>query len=113
MSWRYDLVLQDPGFVFGVGFLGYLTPAPVVNAEPGTVPFAISFDQTGNLVIAEAGTNSLATFSLNHDGTITLLHAVPTGQAATCRVAAVGLFYAFNAGSPSVTGASSHAQAAN
>ena len=91
--------------VFGVGFLGYLTPAPVVNTEPGTVPFAISFDQAGNLVIAEAGTNSLATFSLNHDGTITLLHAAPTGQAATCWVAPAGsLFYASNAGSASVTG---------
>ena len=91
--------------VFAVGFLGYLSPAPIVNAEPDTVPFAISFDQAGNLVIAEAGTNSLATFALNHDGTVTLLHRAATGQAATCWVAAVGsLFYASNAGSPSVTG---------
>jgi 6-phosphogluconolactonase (cycloisomerase 2 family) len=91
--------------VFNVGFLGYLWPAPVVNAEPGTVPFAISFDHSGNLVIAEAGTNSLATFALNHDGTVTLLHSVATGQAATCWVAAAGsFFYASNAGSGSVTG---------
>ena len=91
--------------VFAVGFLGYLSANPVVNAEPGTVPFAIDFDQAGNLVIAEAGTNSLATFSLAHNGTVTLLHAVPTGQAATCWVTGTGsLFYASNAGSPSVTG---------
>ena len=62
--------------VFNVGLLGYLSTSPVVNAEPGTVPFAISFDRAGNLVIAEAGTNSLATFALNHDGTVTLLHSV-------------------------------------
>ena len=91
--------------VYSVGFLGYLWPNPVVNAEPGTVPFAISFDRAGNLVIAEAGTNSLATFALNHDGTVTSLHSVATGQAATCWVAAAGsFFYVSNAGSASVTG---------
>jgi len=91
--------------VFGVGFLGYLTPSPVVNAESGTVPFAISFDRSGSLVIAEAGTNALATFKLNHDRTITQIDSVPTGQAATCWVvAADGLFYASNAGSASLSG---------
>ena len=91
--------------VFSVGFLGYLWPNPVVNAQPGTVPFAISFDHAGNLLIAEAGTNSLATFALHSDGTITLLHSVATGQAATCWVAATGsFFYASNAGSGSVSG---------
>jgi 6-phosphogluconolactonase (cycloisomerase 2 family) len=91
--------------VFSVGFLGYLWPNPVVNSEPGTVPFAISFDHSGNLVIAEAGTNSLATFALHGDGTVTLLQSVATGQAATCWVAATGsFFYASNAGSGSVTG---------
>ncbi len=91
--------------VFGVGFLGYLSAGPVVNSEPGTVPFAISFDRAGFLVVAEAGTNSLATFKLNRDRTITQVASVPTGQAATCWVAAVdGLFYASNAGSASVSG---------
>ena len=56
-------------------------------------------------MIAEAGTNSLATFALNHDGTVTLLHSVATGQAATCWVASAGsFFYASNAGSASLTG---------
>ncbi len=91
--------------VFGVGPFGLLSAKPVVNSEPGTVPFAISFDRAGHLVIAEAGTNALATFTLNRDRTITQLASVPTGQAATCWVASVdGLFYASNAGSPSVTG---------
>jgi 6-phosphogluconolactonase (cycloisomerase 2 family) len=74
--------------------------APVVNAEPGTVPFAVTFDPSGDLVVAEAGTNALATYSLGSDGTVSLLHRVATGQAATCWVAAVGSFlYASNAGS--------------
>ena len=58
--------------VFGVGFGGRLSTAPAVNAEPGTVPFAISFDQFGHVVIAEAGTNALATFSpAAANGTVT------------------------------------------
>jgi hypothetical protein len=86
--------------VFRVGRLGYLADAPVVNPEPGTVPFAVSFDRSGNLVVAEAGTDALATFGLNANGTVSPLDAVATGQAATCWVAAAGqYFYASNAGS--------------
>src|SRR5580700_3930024 len=73
--------------VFGVGPDGRLSAAPVVNSEPGTVPFAISFDQAGHLVIAEAGTNALATFALHRDGSVAALSQVGTGQAATCWVA--------------------------
>jgi 6-phosphogluconolactonase (cycloisomerase 2 family) len=73
--------------VFDVGFAGYLSAAPVVNSEPGTVPFAITFDSYGHLVIAEAGTNALATFTISGHGTLSQLDAVGTGQAATCWVA--------------------------
>ncbi|MGA3147482.1 MAG: hypothetical protein ABSF33_08395 [Acidimicrobiales bacterium] len=91
--------------VFGVGFRGYLSPHPVVNAEPGTVPFAVTFDGAGHLVVAEAGTNALATFDLLSDGTVGLLDAVPTGKMATCWIAqAQGYLYASNAGSGSVSG---------
>jgi 6-phosphogluconolactonase (cycloisomerase 2 family) len=86
--------------VFRFGRAGYLSFAPVVNVVPGAVPFAVSFDHAGNLVVAEAGTNALATFSLNSDGTVSPLDTVATGQAATCWVAAAGsFFYASNAGS--------------
>ncbi len=90
--------------VFGVGRFGLLSPSPVVNPEPGAVPFAISFDGAGHLVIAEAGTNALATFSLNPSGTVSPISAVGTGAAATCWVAqAQGYFYASNAGSANVS----------
>ena len=91
--------------VFSVGFFGLLSHSPVVNAESGTVPFAITFDSAGHLVVANAGNNSLATFTLNRDGTVTLIDSVGTGQAATCWVApAQGYLYASNAGSASVSG---------
>jgi DNA-binding beta-propeller fold protein YncE len=91
--------------VFKVHHGGWLSSAPVVNAEPGTVPFAITFDQRGDLAIANAGTNSLSTFRLKWDGTVTSLDTVLTGQAATCWVApARGFLFASNAGSPSESG---------
>jgi len=90
--------------VFAVRPDGGLSARPVVNSEPGTVPFAITFDRAGHLVIAEAGTNALATFRLDGDGTVTLLDAVGTGEAATCWVApGHGLLFASNAGGPAVS----------
>ena len=84
--------------VFRVFGFGQLSPTPVVNSEPGTVPFAVTFDHEGNLVVAEAA-GALASFRLNGDGTVALLDSVATDQAATCWVAAAGSwFYASNAG---------------
>ena len=55
--------------------------------------------------MAEAGTNALAAFTLNPDGTVTLIDAVPSGQPATCWVAfAQGYFFASNAGGPTESG---------
>jgi hypothetical protein len=55
-------------------------------------------------VVAEAGTNALATFQLNSNGTVTAVDTVDTGQMATCWVApARGFFFASNAGSASVS----------
>ena len=86
--------------VFGVRPLGRLPRRPVVNSLPGEVPFAVTFDARGRLLVAEAGTNALASFTLNADGTVTKLDAVGTGQAATCWVVgAGGFFYTSNAGS--------------
>jgi len=94
--------------VFGVRAGGRLSAQPVVNSEPGTVPFAITFDPAGHLVIADAGTNALSTFALSPDGTVTLLDAVGTGQSATCWVVPDGgLLFASNAGSATISGYSS------
>jgi DNA-binding beta-propeller fold protein YncE len=91
--------------VFGIRSDGNLSSSPVVNSEPGTIPFGITFDQAGHLVVAETGPNALATFALSPDGTVTLIDAVATGQAATCWVApAGGLLFASNAGSATLSG---------
>ena len=91
--------------VFNVGAGGWLSQSPVVNAEPGTVPFGIAYDTSGDLVIAEAGPDALETFSVASDGTVTAIDMLNNAQAATCWVAAAGPFlYAGNAGSASETG---------
>jgi len=91
--------------VFGVGYFGYLSPTPVVNAEPGQVPFGVTFDPAGSLVVANAGSDSLGTYRLNRNGTVTAIDVVPTSQTATCWVAPAGrFFYASNAGSATVSG---------
>jgi 6-phosphogluconolactonase (cycloisomerase 2 family) len=90
--------------VFEVGPFGYLSPAPVVNAEPGAVPFAVNFDTAGHLVVADAGTNAVSTFGLTPNGILNPIDTVATGQSATCWVAtAQGAFFASNAGSASVS----------
>jgi WD40 repeat protein len=89
--------------IFQVRGFGQLSPTPVVNSEPGTVPFGVSFDQSGNLVVSEAA-GFVASFSLNANGTVTQLDSVATAQAATCWVASDGsLFFASNAGSASLS----------
>lgn len=68
------------------------------------MPFAAAFDRTGNLAVAEAGPNAVATFDLHRNGTITGLYTAATGQAATCWIVyANGTFYASNAGSGTVS----------
>ncbi len=84
---------------------GRLSAAPVVNPEPGTVPFAVAFDTAGHVLVAEAGPNAVASFALSRTGTLTQIDSVATGQAATCWIAPAGrFFYASNAGSGSVSG---------
>ena len=63
--------------VFQVFGTGQLSAAPVVNSEPGAIPFAVVFDPSGNLVVAETGIGALVTFSLSAQGVVTELDAVP------------------------------------
>jgi hypothetical protein len=90
--------------VFRTGPFGYLSPSPVVNSEPGAVPFAVNFDAVGHLVVADAGSNALSTFTVTPNGVVSPIATVATGQSATCWVAqAQGVFFASNAGSASVS----------
>jgi 6-phosphogluconolactonase (cycloisomerase 2 family) len=91
--------------VFGVHPGGRLSARPVVNSEPGTVPFGITFDAAGHLAVSETGPSALATFHLLSTGHLTLIDAVGNSQAALCWVARAGRFlFVSNAGSATETG---------
>jgi 6-phosphogluconolactonase (cycloisomerase 2 family) len=91
--------------VFAVRDGGLLSATPTVNAEPGTVPFAVAFGHDGQVLLAEAGPSALASFALSNGGVLTQLDVADTGQAATCWVVRAGqFFYTSNAGSGSVSG---------
>jgi DNA-binding beta-propeller fold protein YncE len=90
--------------VFGVGWGGLLSASPTVNAEPGAVPFGVTFDPAGHLDVADAGTNALASFTLAGHGTLSPVGSVATGQQATCWVASDGgVAFVSNAGSATVS----------
>ena len=90
--------------VYNLGPLGALSARPVIRAEDGTVPFAVAFDASGHLAVADAGPNAVATYSIRRDGVLVPLAVTPTGQAATCWIAISGrLAVASNAGSGTVT----------
>jgi len=83
-----------------------LSATPVVDSLPGTVPFGVTFDNQGHLLVAQAGNNSLASYALSESGALSQLDSVATEQAATCWVEAGAgkYYYASNAGSASITG---------
>lgn len=78
--------------------------APVTTVVPGSVPFGFQFDQYGRIVVAEAGINAVATFSINADGSVSKVSEQFTGQHGTCWLSVVGgQVYASNAGSADIS----------
>jgi 6-phosphogluconolactonase (cycloisomerase 2 family) len=91
--------------VFAVQRSGALSASPTVNSLPGAVPFALTWDRFGRVVLTEAGTNSVATFRLDVQGVLHGIATSATGQAATCWIVGRGdQFFASNAGSADLSG---------
>jgi 6-phosphogluconolactonase (cycloisomerase 2 family) len=91
--------------VFGVTDSGSLTPNATVNPLPGAVPFAMTWNDSGRLVLAEAGTNAVATFRVDGQGVLHAIDSAATGQAATCWIVrSHDHVYASNAGSGDLSG---------
>jgi 6-phosphogluconolactonase (cycloisomerase 2 family) len=93
--------------VFQTGPFG-LSAEPAITSLPGEVPFGFTFDSYGHLTLAETGTDTVATFAIAPDGTLTQLGSAATGQIATCWITAApdGTLYASNAGSGTESGLS-------
>jgi hypothetical protein len=90
--------------VFSVGWFGYLSSEPTVNAAAAPVPFAFTFDSAGNLIVTEAGASDLTAYSVAANGTVSEIGSAADGQTALCWVTeADGYFYGSNAGSADVS----------
>ncbi len=89
--------------VFPLNDHGRPTASPVVTPS-GTVPFALSFDRAGHLLVVDA-TGFASSYTVKRNGSLALISQVgPTGQSAACWTVFVrGTLYAANAGSNSIT----------
>jgi 6-phosphogluconolactonase (cycloisomerase 2 family) len=90
--------------VFDVDHVGGLSAEPVVNTLDESVPFAMTFDPQGRLVLAEAS-GVVATFEVDSDGILNAVDEAVTGGKATCWIVGIGSrFYASNTGSDTLSG---------
>ncbi|MBV8540887.1 MAG: hypothetical protein JO063_10845 [Pseudonocardiales bacterium] len=91
--------------VFTVGPQG--RPSDTFTANPaGTpLPFGFIFDDYHHLAVTDAGSSTLTTYTVHHDGTITKIASQPDGQQTMCWVAHIaGNFYVVNSLSNTITG---------
>lgn len=92
-------------YAYELGRFGRPAEEPAVTELPGTVPFALVFDERGHVVLTEAGAGAVVTFELEPDGTLAQIDEEVTGGAATCWVIGIGSrFYASNTGSDTLSG---------
>jgi 6-phosphogluconolactonase (cycloisomerase 2 family) len=92
--------------VFPVRADGRATPWPVVNKSAGEVPFAITFDRDGRMLVAEAKNSTVTTYKVRSDGRLKVLQKpLPNGQDTLCWLERAGsFFYGGNTGNSTVTG---------
>ena len=57
--------------VFRLDRFGGPSGTPVVNSEPGTVPFGFVFGAANQLLVAEPGPDAVQSFSVDPDGSLT------------------------------------------
>jgi len=102
-----DKNVSDPGTlsVFPVGADGRLGASAVVTVSPDAAPFGFTFDARGTLQVTESRAGAISSYRLNHDGTLTSLGRVFTGQLTVCWIDTVGRYaYSSNSASDSLTG---------
>jgi len=91
--------------VFALDHFGRPTAAPVVTTSAGGVPFGLSYDALGRLIVAEASGGASSYFVHPNGVLATISSHVANAQAATCwSVIAKGFIYTANAGSNTITG---------
>ncbi|TCR26632.1 beta-propeller fold lactonase family protein [Streptomyces sp. BK205] len=92
--------------VFPVRHDGRPASRAVVNESAGGVPFAITFDRAGRMLVAEAEKSTVSTYRVRRDGTLKVLQKpLPNGQETLCWLERAGdFFFGGNTGNSTVTG---------
>ena len=92
--------------VFPIRHDGRPASRPVVNESAGGVPFAITFDKSGRMLVAEAEKSTVSTYRVRRDGTLKVLQKpLPNGQETLCWLERAGdFFFGGNTGNSTVTG---------
>ncbi len=88
------LVITDKGGVSGKGLIHVFkvsdnrpSASDVITQTAGAVPFDFAFDRFGHLVVVDASTGSVTSYSIWNNGSLSVNSTVFTGQAATCWIA--------------------------
>lgn len=91
--------------VFSLNHLGVPSATPVVTTSAGGVPFGLSYDAFGRLIVAEASGGASSYVVRPSGALVTISSHVANAQAATCwSVVVRGFVYTANAGSNTITG---------
>ncbi|MEW2117370.1 beta-propeller fold lactonase family protein [Streptomyces sp. NPDC005474] len=92
--------------VFPMRHDGRPSHQPVVNDSAGGVPFAITFDKGGRMLVAEAEKSTVTTYKVRADGTLKVVQQpLANGQNTLCWLERAGdFFYGGNTGNSTVTG---------
>ncbi|MCR6491603.1 lactonase family protein [Cellulomonas sp. P24] len=90
---------------FPVGRDGRPAAAPLVTPSAGAVPFSFVVDHTGRVLVTEAGTGAISTYTVARDGSLHLVgSSAGDGGAALCWNVQVGrTVYGANAGSATLS----------
>ena len=90
---------------FTLNHHGSPSPTAVVTPSAAPVPFALTFDQAGRLLVTEASGGE-SSYTVNADASLSIIAShVPDGQMAACwSVVAQGHVFVANSGSANITG---------
>jgi 6-phosphogluconolactonase (cycloisomerase 2 family) len=84
---------------------GRLSETAVVNTSATPVPFAFTFHPSGRLVMGEAGTSSVTTYTIGRDRTLADPQSLSDNQMALCWIVeARGFYYVSNTASDNLSG---------
>ncbi|WP_210586172.1 beta-propeller fold lactonase family protein [Streptomyces sp. GESEQ-35] len=92
--------------VFAIGRDGRPAHQAVVNDSAGGVPFAITFDKSGRMLVAEAEKSTVTTYKVRADASLKVVQEpLANGQDTLCWLERAGdFFYGGNTGNSTVTG---------